>query len=95
MRRLATMAVIGALTALPANGASASQADQASPRSASGALADGAKWTATVPPNWNGTLLLYSHGYTVPGSANPARDGGDTVTIQVLLQSGYAPSALE
>jgi pimeloyl-ACP methyl ester carboxylesterase len=55
-----------------------------------GSLADGATYLIQVPAAWNGTLLLYSHGYTVPGSANPARDGGDPVTIQVLLQNGYA-----
>jgi pimeloyl-ACP methyl ester carboxylesterase len=43
-----------------------------------------------VPAHWNGTLVLYSHGYVVPGSPNPATDVGDPVTGQWLLSNGYA-----
>jgi pimeloyl-ACP methyl ester carboxylesterase len=43
-----------------------------------------------VPANWNGTLFLYSHGYVVPGSANPAQDVGDPFTRFFMLSSGYA-----
>jgi uncharacterized protein len=32
--------------------------------SLSGRLSDGAIWQARVPPEWNGTLLLFSHGYS-------------------------------
>ncbi len=39
---------------------------------------------------WNGTLVLYSHGYVAPGSANPATDAGDPVTGGWLLDHGYA-----
>jgi len=46
----------------------------------SGSLADGATYLIAVPANGNGTLFLYSHGYVVPGSANPAQDGGDPFT---------------
>ena len=28
-----------------------------------GTLANGTTWVADVPANWNGTLLLYSHGF--------------------------------
>jgi hypothetical protein len=38
-----------------------------------GTLADGATFLIEVPANWNGTLFLYSHGYVVPGSSNPAQ----------------------
>jgi pimeloyl-ACP methyl ester carboxylesterase len=55
-----------------------------------GTLSDGATYLIQVPAAWNGTLLLYSHGYVTPGSSNPARVGADFATIQVLLQSGYA-----
>src|ERR1700741_5615117 len=55
-----------------------------------GALADGATYLIQVPSNWNGTLFLYSHGYVVPGSANPAQDVGDPVTGAFLLGHGYA-----
>jgi pimeloyl-ACP methyl ester carboxylesterase len=56
----------------------------------SGSLADGATYLIEVPANWNGTLFLYSHGYVVPGSANPAQDTGDPVTRIFMLSSGYA-----
>jgi Prolyl oligopeptidase family len=54
-----------------------------------GAL-DGAAYLIQVPDNWNGTLVLYSHGYVAPGQPNPARDVGDAVTGQWLLDHGYA-----
>jgi hypothetical protein len=49
----------------------------------------GAANLVEVPNNWNGTLLLYSHGYTF-GPANPARDVGDPITRAALLQQGFA-----
>jgi hypothetical protein len=33
---------------------------------------DGATYTIAVPSPWNGTLLLYSHGFNFPGTPNPA-----------------------
>ena len=50
----------------------------------------GAAYLIQVPAGWNGTLLLYSHGYVTPGSANPARDVGDAATGGFLLSHGYA-----
>ena len=55
-----------------------------------GTLPDGATYLIEVPPNWNGTLFLYSHGYVVPGSANPAQDVGDPATRFFMLASGFA-----
>lgn len=55
-----------------------------------GTLADGATYLIEVPDGWNGTLLLYSHGYTAPGSSNPARDVGDPLTRAALLAQGFA-----
>jgi pimeloyl-ACP methyl ester carboxylesterase len=55
-----------------------------------GSLPDGSLYVIQVPPNWNGTLLLYSHGYVPPGSPNPPLEGGDPATIGFLLQSGFA-----
>lgn len=55
-----------------------------------GTFADGATWLIEVPSPWNGTLLLYSHGYVTPGSPNPARDVGDPLTRSYLLAHGYA-----
>jgi pimeloyl-ACP methyl ester carboxylesterase len=55
-----------------------------------GSLPDGATYLIEVPANWTGTLFLYSHGYVVPGSANPAQDVGDPVTRFFMLSSGFA-----
>ena len=56
----------------------------------SGILGDGATFLLEVPANWNGTLLLYSHGYVVPGDPNPALDAGDRITGAFLLSNGFA-----
>src|SRR5579864_6653682 len=55
-----------------------------------GKFSDGAKYLIQVPSNWNGTLVLYSHGYVVPGSSNPAEDVADPITGAYLLTNGYA-----
>ncbi len=55
-----------------------------------GTLLDGATYLIEVPSPWNGTLLLYSHGYVVPGSPNPAQDVGDPGTRALLLANGFA-----
>jgi pimeloyl-ACP methyl ester carboxylesterase len=55
-----------------------------------GTLPDGATYLIEVPPNWNGTLFLYSHGYVVPGESNPALDAGDPLTRFFMLSSGFA-----
>jgi pimeloyl-ACP methyl ester carboxylesterase len=53
-------------------------------------LPDGAAYLMEVPSNWNGVLFLYSHGYVVRGSANPATDVGDPATRVFMLSSGFA-----
>lgn len=55
-----------------------------------GTFPDGATYLIEVPANWNGTLFLYSHGYVVPGSPNPATDVGDPITRFFMLSSGFA-----
>jgi len=55
-----------------------------------GTLPDGATYLIEVPPNWNGTLFLYSHGYVVPGKPNLAFDAGDPPTRIFMLSSGFA-----
>jgi pimeloyl-ACP methyl ester carboxylesterase len=55
-----------------------------------GTLPDGATYVIEVPSPWNGTLLLYSHGYVPPGSMNPAQDVGDPITKAFLLANGFA-----
>jgi pimeloyl-ACP methyl ester carboxylesterase len=55
-----------------------------------GTLPDGATYVIDVPANWNGGLFLFSHGYVLPGSQNPAYDYGDPYTGYYLLTEGYA-----
>ncbi|WP_240323074.1 alpha/beta hydrolase [Amycolatopsis ruanii] len=55
----------------------------------SGTLPDGATWIADVPDGWNGTLVLFSHGFR-PGPDNPAANAPDPATAQALLDRGYA-----
>ncbi|HKV56676.1 MAG TPA: hypothetical protein VJO32_00280 [Ktedonobacteraceae bacterium] len=50
----------------------------------------GANYLIEVPSNWNGTLVLYSHGYVFPGNPLTAQDAGDPLTEAALLQQGYA-----
>ena len=51
-----------------------------------GTLADATTWIADVPADWNGTLLLYSHGF----GPLTAADAPDPVTQAALLARGYA-----
>jgi hypothetical protein len=70
--------VISLVASAPASAASDSQQQ--------GVLADGAVWESDLPSNWNGTLLLYSHGY---GPLTP-QDSPDQTTGQHLIDAGYA-----
>jgi hypothetical protein len=58
----------------------------------SGSLSDGTAWRAVVPDDWNGTLLLYSHGYqpSFAGPRAPATVAPNPATEQLLLEQGYA-----
>jgi hypothetical protein len=51
-----------------------------------GQLPDGATWVADVPESWNGTIILYSHGF---GPLVP-QDAPDAATAGALLADGYA-----
>ena len=89
---IGTLLLLGGLTA-SAGAASAAQAcgGGGSVSTVNGTLPDGATYEIQCPAGtWNGTLFLYSHGYVVPGSANPAQDVGDPVTGGWLLSHGYA-----
>jgi len=62
-----------------------------------GSTSDGSTWKIEVPHGWNGTLLLYSHGYVPPTSPTgqpatnpPADDFQDRQTADYLLAHGYA-----
>lgn len=50
-------------------------------------LPGGARWAAEIPANWNGTLLLYSRGYS-PNVGNP--DAAPKQHRQALLDAGFA-----
>jgi hypothetical protein len=77
---VASVATALALTAASSGATAATSTHYAGP------LRDGGSWIADVPSSWNGTLLLYSHGY---GSTAPA-DSPDPGSQQDLLSQGYA-----
>ena len=84
--RLGAVLVVTAI-ALAAIGVSRAAADGTVTK-LTGTFNDGATYLIEVPAGWNGTLLLYSHGYVVPGSPNPAVDVGDSLTRGWLLDNG-------
>lgn len=49
-----------------------------------------AQYKIEVPANWNGTLVLYSHGYNSFTVPLPPEDAGDPATGAWLLSQGYA-----
>jgi pimeloyl-ACP methyl ester carboxylesterase len=56
-----------------------------------GTADDGSTFKAEVPPDWNGTLLLYSHGYVPPFVPNPpAETAGNRAVADHLLAEDYA-----
>jgi hypothetical protein len=74
---LAAAAAVAAPDAVPA---------AAADTQVTGTLADGASWIADLPAQWNGTLLLYSHGF----GPLTAADAPDPTTAAALLARGYA-----
>jgi len=57
-----------------------------------GTLSDGATYVMDVPTSWNGTVLLYSHGFVAPGlgAPNPAQDAVGIGDNTILLNQGFA-----
>lgn len=57
-----------------------------------GTLPDGTDWRAVVPDDWNGAMLLYSHGYqpSFAGDRAPATVAPSPAAEQLLLDQGYA-----
>jgi hypothetical protein len=78
---VAVVVIVMTLVAGTASSASAST-------NYSGTLADGATWTAQVPDNWNGILLLASHGFGPP--AIPPVGHLPPSIQNALLDRGYA-----
>jgi hypothetical protein len=95
---LAVAAMTGPASAAPASAARDAHAGSGKTcgrtgtiTTVTGALGDGATYELQCPAGaWNGTLFLFSHGYVVPGAANPAADASDPVTAGWLLANGYA-----
>lgn len=65
---------------------SGTAASAAPPGHYTGTTSDGGSWVADLPAGWNGTLLLYSHGY----GTTQASDAPDATTQAALLARGYA-----
>jgi hypothetical protein len=78
--------VIAGIAALALAAAVPATAPAAASVSYSGSTSDGGTWVADVPSPWNGTVLLYSHGFGPPAPA----DAPDPATKQALLGMGYA-----
>jgi hypothetical protein len=82
----AAVTLIAAGTALAAPGAADAASGAAPDTQVSGKLANGTVWIAEYPKSWNGTLLLYSHGF----GPLTAADAPDPKTQAALLADGYA-----
>src|SRR3569623_421416 len=88
MRRTFIITMCAAMAAATAPTRAADDPAISNDRQAEGQLADNARWRATVPPHWNGTLLLWRHGY---GGALPASaDDAPPAHRAKLLAAGYA-----
>jgi hypothetical protein len=86
-RRLAVgCTALTTLAALAAGPSTATAAPAPVPGQHTGTLADGATWIADVPAGWNGTLLLFSHGF----GPTVAQDAPSQQTQSALLAAGYA-----
>jgi pimeloyl-ACP methyl ester carboxylesterase len=90
MSRSMKQALLSLCSAMLALGLTLRAYPQAGVQKLTGGFPDGATYLIEVPANWNGILLLYSHGYVMPGSPNPALDVGDPLTGFFLLSNGYA-----
>ncbi|WP_412516763.1 hypothetical protein K8Z49_41330 [Actinomadura madurae] len=84
MKRLQAGA-LAAVLAVPA-ALAPTTAHAAGPAHYTGTLPDGATWIADVPARWNGTLILFSHGF---GPLTPA-DRPSEAAGKALLDRGYA-----
>ncbi|MEV6751107.1 DUF6351 family protein [Streptomyces sp. NPDC051214] len=55
-----------------------------------GTLPSGAAYVIDTPDGWNGTVLLFSHGYRPEGAPNPAANAPGEAAKRLLLAEGYA-----
>ena len=89
-RILAVLAAFTLVLGLVGPAATASTAAGATPSHLEGALPDGSTYVMDVPAAWNGTVLLYSHGYAPDGAPNPAHNAPSDAVRAALLDAGYA-----
>jgi len=82
----AAVGLIAAGTALAVPGTASASPGAAPGSQVTGTLADGTTWVANFPTSWNGTLILYSHGF----GPLVAQDAPDPTTQAALLADGYA-----
>jgi pimeloyl-ACP methyl ester carboxylesterase len=89
---MTTLRVLASLLVALLAGATApaSAATAATPSHVEGTLPDGSTYVMDVPGNWNGTVLLYSHGYVPDGVPNPATNAPSAAVRSALLDAGYA-----
>ncbi|MFJ3669807.1 alpha/beta hydrolase family protein [Streptomyces sp. NPDC090106] len=71
-------------TALPATAVAATDTHL------EGRLPSGAGYLIDMPDDWNGTVLLYSHGYRPAGTPLVAQNSPGAATSAALLAEGYA-----
>ena len=85
---LPLIAILGLVA--PAAATTAPPRATTAPSHVEGVLPDGSTYVMDVPANWNGTVLLYSHGYVPDGLPNPARNAPSDAVRSTLLDAGYA-----
>jgi dienelactone hydrolase len=90
MRLLSPLVALALVAGGVTTAGAASAAPAHVPAHVEGTLPGGAAYVVDVPARWNGTLLLYSHGYVPSGAPNPARNAPSDGTREALLAAGYA-----
>ncbi len=88
-RSRVALAVVAALTSVALTGLPSAAAQPEAAVVAghlTGTLSDGAVWIADVPDHWNGTLLVFSHGFGPLVASNAPSEAVRTA----LLAKGYA-----
>jgi hypothetical protein len=80
------------------SGTAAAAASSAASTHYTGSLPDGATWVADVPASWNGTIILYSHGFgplTAQDAPNPPATKADLLSLgYALVGSSYSGPSL-
>jgi pimeloyl-ACP methyl ester carboxylesterase len=84
--RIVSLASAFTLACAAAVGVQTGSASAATTTSYSGTLADSAQWIGEVPADWNGTVMLYSHGFGPLVAADAPSPG----SAAQLLAQGYA-----